>query len=48
MGAGIVQVSINKGYNVILKDTTDTGLARGQNQIRTGLDKMVKRKRISS
>ncbi|KAG8238401.1 hypothetical protein J437_LFUL017943 [Ladona fulva] len=48
MGAGIVQVSIDKGYKVIMKDTTMAGLARGQNQIQTGLDKAVKRKRMSS
>ncbi|XP_071450753.1 trifunctional enzyme subunit alpha, mitochondrial [Hetaerina americana] len=48
MGAGIVQVSIDKGYNVIMKDTTVTGLARGQNQIQTGMDKAVKRKRMTS
>ncbi|XP_070149188.1 trifunctional enzyme subunit alpha, mitochondrial isoform X2 [Polyergus mexicanus] len=48
MGAGIVQVSIDKGYNVIMKDTNQSGLYRGISQIQKGLDGAVKRKRISS
>ncbi|XP_020300145.1 trifunctional enzyme subunit alpha, mitochondrial isoform X2 [Pseudomyrmex gracilis] len=48
MGAGIVQVSIDKGYDVIMKDTNDAGLYRGMNQIQKGLEAAVKRKRISS
>lgn len=48
MGAGIVQVSINKGYQVILKDTNDAGLARGIGQIQKGLDTGVKRRRITT
>jgi len=47
MGAGIAQVSLDKGYHVILKDTTDAGLVRGHNQIQKGLSGQVKRKRIS-
>ena len=47
MGAGIVQVSIDKGFNVVMKDTNDAGLYRGINQIQKGLDGAVKRKRIS-
>lgn len=47
MGAGIVQVSIDKGYKVIMKDTTDAGLYRGLGQIETGLTNAVKRKRIA-
>lgn len=47
MGAGIVQVSIDKGYNVVMKDTNESGLYRGINQIQKGLDGAVKRKRIS-
>ncbi|XP_023015630.2 monolysocardiolipin acyltransferase Mtpalpha [Leptinotarsa decemlineata] len=45
MGAGIAQVSADKGYQVLLKDTTSAGLARGVNQIYTGLDAGVKRKK---
>ena len=47
MGAGIAHVSIDKGYNVILKDTNSSGLYRGIGQIQTGLQNAVKRKRIS-
>ncbi|XP_053693292.1 trifunctional enzyme subunit alpha, mitochondrial [Sabethes cyaneus] len=48
MGAGIVQVSIDKGYQVVMKDTTEAGLGRGIGQIQSGLQNAIKRKRISS
>ncbi|GIY33758.1 trifunctional enzyme subunit alpha, mitochondrial [Caerostris darwini] len=48
MGAGIAQVSIDKSYEVLLKDVSYQSLARGQNQIYKGLDTAVKRKRIST
>ncbi|XP_055682060.1 trifunctional enzyme subunit alpha, mitochondrial [Lutzomyia longipalpis] len=48
MGAGIVQVSIDKGYNVVMKDTTDAGLNRGLGQIQTGFENAVKRKRLTA
>ncbi|XP_053625672.1 trifunctional enzyme subunit alpha, mitochondrial [Plodia interpunctella] len=48
MGAGIVQVSIDKGYKVVMKDATNPGLYRGVGQIQTGLTNAVKRKRISA
>ncbi|KAI4502124.1 hypothetical protein M0802_002806 [Mischocyttarus mexicanus] len=47
MGAGIAQVSIDKGYHVILKDTNEAGLFRGVGQIQKGLDNAVKRRRLS-
>jgi len=47
MGAGIVQVSLDKGYNVIMKDMDLRGLGRGQNQIQKGYDASVKRKRLT-
>ncbi|XP_057666553.1 trifunctional enzyme subunit alpha, mitochondrial [Diorhabda carinulata] len=47
MGAGIAHVSIDKGYKVILKDTTSAGLSRGVGQVYAGLDGAVKRKKIS-
>lgn len=47
MGAGIAQVSIDKGMDVILKDVTMAGLARGEDQIVKGLDTKVKRKKIT-
>lgn len=48
MGAGIAQVSIDKSYDVLLKDVSPDSLARGQNQIFKGLDSAVKRKRMSA
>lgn len=48
MGAGIVQVSIDKSFDVIMKDTNEAGLYRGVGQIQKGLDNAVKRKRFSS
>lgn len=47
MGAGIAQVSVDKGYQVLLKDATAKGLARGQNQVYEGLNKAMKRKKIT-
>lgn len=47
MGAGIANVTVDKGYRVILKDTNSNGLARGVNQITTGLNNAVKRKRFT-
>lgn len=36
MGAGIAQVTVDKGLSTILKDTTVAGLARGQEQVYKG------------
>ena len=47
MGAGIASVSIDKGYNVILKDMNQTGLSRGYNQISKTLKSAVKRKKFT-
>ena len=47
MGAGIAQVSVDKGYNVILKDANQAGLDRGLGQIQDGLENGVKRKKYS-
>ncbi|UYV72665.1 HADHA [Cordylochernes scorpioides] len=47
MGAGIARVTVDKGYDVILKDTNVKGLTRGYNQIESDLSKSVKRKKIS-
>lgn len=47
MGAGIGEVSMKK-FEIVLKDTTSTGLSRGLKQIQDGLDKRVKRKALSS
>ena len=47
MGAGIVQVSVDKGYEVIMKDASEAGLSRGIGQVQKGLDTAVNRKRIT-
>lgn len=36
MGAGIAQVTVDKGVHTILKDTTVAGLARGEQQVYKG------------
>jgi enoyl-CoA hydratase/long-chain 3-hydroxyacyl-CoA dehydrogenase len=41
MGAGIAQVTIDKGMKTILKDMNDAGISRGINQIQTGVDAKV-------
>lgn len=48
MGAGIAAVSIDKGYNVALKDANQNGLARGFNQIEAIYSKKAKRKSITA
>ncbi|XP_062065094.1 trifunctional enzyme subunit alpha, mitochondrial [Lepus europaeus] len=48
MGAGIAQVSVDKGLNTILKDTTVAGLGRGQQQVFKGLNDKVKKKALTS
>jgi len=47
MGAGIAQVSVNKGYTTYLKDMSSAGLSRGVTQVQEYLDKSAKRKKIS-
>jgi len=47
MGAGIAQVSAVKGFDVMLKDMTAAGLARGEAQIASNLAKKVKKKQLS-
>lgn len=39
MGAGIAQVTVDKSYNVILKDISQESVAKGYNQILKGLQK---------
>ena len=48
MGAGIVQVSVDKGYQVIMKDANDNGLGRGIGQVQKGLENAIRRKRITA
>lgn len=47
MGAGIAQVSVDKGLTCILKDMTSSGLSKGVSQVEGGLIKKVKRKKVS-
>lgn len=47
MGAGVAQVSIDKGYKVLMKDMSPQGLARGQDQINKGLKTQVKKRKIT-
>ena len=48
MGAGIAQVTIDKGIKTYLKDISEASLAKGHNHIYEGLTKKVKRKKITS
>lgn len=48
MGAGIAQVTVDKGIHTIVKDASQAGLNRGYAQISNGFDNAVKRKRISA
>uniref|UniRef100_A0A6Q2XQS6 enoyl-CoA hydratase n=1 Tax=Esox lucius TaxID=8010 RepID=A0A6Q2XQS6_ESOLU len=48
MGAGIAQVTVDKGINTILKDTMVDGLSRGQQQVYKGFNDKTKKKTITS
>ncbi len=48
MGAGVAQVSVQRGLPTILRDISLDGVARGQGQIQTNLSKLVKRKKLTS
>lgn len=47
MGAGIAQVTAQKGYEVLLKDRDDEAVGRGQTYITDNWDKKVKRKHMT-
>lgn len=47
MGAGICQVSIQKGLDTIMKDVNNQGLARGFDQIEGNLQKRVQRRAMA-
>jgi len=47
MGAGIAQVSAEKGYRVLLKDKDDAGIARGESYVEGNWGKKLKRKKIT-
>ncbi|CRK99700.1 CLUMA_CG012970, isoform A [Clunio marinus] len=48
MGAGIAQVSIDKGFKVVMKDASENGLSRGIGQVQKGLENSLKRKKITT
>lgn len=48
MGAGIAHVTVDKGLQVVLKDTNKDGLSRGIAQIEKGLTGAVKRKKMTA
>uniref|UniRef100_A0A8C5MA11 Trifunctional enzyme subunit alpha, mitochondrial n=1 Tax=Leptobrachium leishanense TaxID=445787 RepID=A0A8C5MA11_9ANUR len=48
MGAGVAQVSVDKGLKTILKDTTVDGLGRGQQQVFKGLNDKVRKRNLTS
>ncbi|VDO72546.1 unnamed protein product [Heligmosomoides polygyrus] len=47
MGAGIANVTIDKGLKCVMLDMNEQGLERGENQIITQLNGQVKRKKIN-
>jgi len=47
MGAGVAQVSAQRGFKVLLKDVNVQGLGRGEKQITKNLDTQVKRRRMT-
>ena len=47
MGAGIAQVSIDKGMRTTLKDMSEAGLNRGRMQIEDGLELGIKKKKMN-
>jgi len=47
MGAGIAQISAEKGLSVLLKDRTDGAIERGVSYMRDNWNKKLKRKRMS-
>ena len=47
MGAGIAQVTAEKGMQVLLKDRNDEAIGRGQSYMKGNWDKKLKRKRMT-
>lgn len=48
MGAGIAEVSVNKGFNVAMVDKFEKGLQNGLKQIGGNMDKKVKKKKMTA
>lgn len=47
MGAGIAQITAEKGMSVLLKDRNDAAVERGKSYMRDNWDKKLKRKRMT-
>ncbi len=47
MGSGIIQVAAQAGYQVRVVDTTDAAWGRADKTIRTSLDRMLKKEKIT-
>lgn len=47
MGAGIAQITAEKGMSVLLKDRDDAAIERGESYMRGNWDKKLKRRRMS-
>lgn len=47
MGAGIAQITAEKGFEVLLKDRDDAGVARGEKYIRENWEKKLHRKQLT-
>uniref|UniRef100_A0A669E5V4 Trifunctional enzyme subunit alpha, mitochondrial n=1 Tax=Oreochromis niloticus TaxID=8128 RepID=A0A669E5V4_ORENI len=48
MGAGIAQVSVDKGFTTILKDTTEDAISKGYEKVYKSFDTKVKKKAMIS
>eukprot|EP00056_Hartaetosiga_gracilis_P020971 m.22122 g.22122 ORF g.22122 m.22122 type:complete len:751 (+) comp8806_c0_seq1:27-2279(+) len=48
MGAGITEVTVSKGANVVLKDATQEGLARGIDRVYNNLNKKTRKRRMTT
>lgn len=48
MGSGIIQVAAQAGYQVKVVDTTDAAWARADKTIRTSLERMLKKEKITA
>jgi len=47
MGAGIAQISAEKGFSVLLKDRNDEAIGRGTSYMKENWDKKLKRRRMT-
>ena len=47
MGAGIVQVALTSGYNVVMMDVSDVQLEKGRAYIEKGISRLVQKEKIT-